>query len=136
MDDASEALLVPAHALFEQVGLAQLADTRLSAFAHGARRPLELAMTMALKPRVMLQDEPMAGMSHYESAAMVQLLQSLCVRYAVVLVEHDVDAVFALGDRITVMVYGRPIACGTADEIRKHLEVRQAYLGEQLEAFA
>ena len=91
-------------------------------------------MTMALQPRVMLLDEPMAGMSHQESEAMVGLLQKIKGRYAIVLVEHDMDAVFALADRITVMVYGRPIACGTPEQIRNDPEVRLAYLGDQVAA--
>ncbi len=131
LKDAS--LVQPAHALLEQVGLAAQAGTRVAALAHGARRQLELAMTLALKPKVMLLDEPMAGMSHHESAHMVQLLRQLKGHCAIVLVEHDMDAVFALADRITVMVYGRPIACGTAEQIRSDPEVRLAYLGDQLE---
>jgi len=127
-------LVGPAQALLHQVGLGSQANTRVSEMAHGARRQLELAMTMALQPRVMLLDEPMAGMSHQESQEMVGLLGQLKGRYAIVLVEHDMDAVFALADRITVMVYGRPIACGTVDEIRNHPEVRMAYLGDQEEA--
>jgi len=132
---SSDATLVqPARALLQQVGLGDVASRRVSSLAHGARRQLELAMTMALKPRVMLLDEPMAGMSHQESQEMVRLLQKLKGHYGIVLVEHDMDAVFALADRITVMVYGRPIACGTADAIRNDPEVRRAYLGEQAEA--
>jgi branched-chain amino acid transport system ATP-binding protein len=127
-------LVEPALALLQQVGLGAQAQRRVSALAHGARRQLELAMTLALQPKVMLLDEPMAGMSQQESQEMVRLLQSIKGRHAIVLVEHDMDAVFALADRITVMVYGRPIACGTADEIRQHPEVRAAYLGEQEEA--
>ncbi|MGJ7505980.1 ABC transporter ATP-binding protein [Variovorax sp. GT1P44] len=131
----SDARLVkPARALLEQVGLGPQAGTPVSEMAHGARRQLELAMTMALKPRLMLLDEPMAGMSHQESQEMVRLLRGLKGRYGIVLVEHDMDAVFALADRITVMVYGRPIACGTVDEIRNDPEVRRAYLGDQVEA--
>lgn len=125
-------LVEPAKALLQLVGLADAAQRRVSSLAHGARRQLELAITMALKPRVMLLDEPMAGMSHQESQEMVSLLRTLKGRYSIVLVEHDMDAVFALADRITVMVYGRPIACGTADEIRKHPEVRAAYLGDEV----
>jgi len=127
-------LIEPAQALLERVGLASSAQTPVSAMAHGARRQLELAMTLALKPKVMLLDEPMAGMSHHESEGMVALLKKLKGAYSVVLVEHDMDAVFALADRITVVVYGKPIACGTADEIRSNREVRVAYLGDQEEA--
>ena len=124
-------LVEPALALLQQVGLADVAHRRVSSLAHGARRQLELAITMALQPKVMLLDEPMAGMSHQESQEMVTLLRSLKGRYSIVLVEHDMDAVFSLADRITVMVYGKPIVCGTADEIRNHPEVRAAYLGDE-----
>jgi branched-chain amino acid transport system ATP-binding protein len=130
--DAS--LVEPAHALLQQVGLGAHARTPVSAMAHGARRQLELAMTLALQPKVMLLDEPMAGMSHQESEDMVRLLQTLKGRYGIVLVEHDMDAVFALADRITVMVYGKVIACGTSEQIRNDPEVRLAYLGDQVEA--
>ncbi|WP_256354371.1 MULTISPECIES: ABC transporter ATP-binding protein [unclassified Variovorax] len=126
-------LVRPAQLLLHQVGLGSQSKTRVSEMAHGARRQLELAMTMALKPQVMLLDEPMAGMSHQESQDMVALLERLKGRYSIVLVEHDMDAVFALADRITVMVYGRPIACGTAEDIRNDAEVRLAYLGDPLE---
>ncbi len=126
-------LVAPALGLLQQVGLGPQAHARVAGMAHGARRQLELAMTMALKPQVMLLDEPMAGMSHQESLDMVALLRRLKGRYSIVLVEHDMDAVFALADRITVMVYGRPIFCGTSDEIRNDPQVRMAYLGEQEE---
>jgi len=124
-------LVEPALALLRQVGLADVAHRRVSSLAHGARRQLELAITMALKPKVMLLDEPMAGMSHQESQEMVALLRAIKGRYSIVLVEHDMDAVFALADRVTVMVYGRSIACGTPDAIRNHPEVRSAYLGDE-----
>ncbi|QSI33262.1 ATP-binding cassette domain-containing protein [Variovorax sp. RKNM96] len=123
-------LVRPARDLLARVGLADRAERRVSALAHGARRQLEIAMTLALRPRVMLLDEPMAGMSHHESADMVRLLQTLRGSCAIVLVEHDMDAVFALADRITVIVRGRHIATGTADEIRDNQEVRAAYLGD------
>jgi branched-chain amino acid transport system ATP-binding protein len=131
MKDAS--LIEPARELLRQVGLAEFTETPVSALAHGARRQLEIAMTLALRPRVMLLDEPMAGMSHHESEGMVALLRRLKGSYSVVLVEHDMDAVFALADRITVVDYGRPIACGTPEEIRNNPEVRLAYLGDQEE---
>jgi branched-chain amino acid transport system ATP-binding protein len=124
-------LTEPALRLLQQVGLGADANTRVSALAHGARRQLEIAMTLALEPKVLLLDEPMAGMSHHESESVVGLLRQLRGAYSIVLVEHDMDAVFALADRITVMVYGKPIACGTADEIRNNRDVRMAYLGDQ-----
>jgi len=123
-------LVDPAQELLRRVGLGAQANMLVSALAHGARRQLEIAMTLALRPKVMLLDEPMAGMSHHESQAMVTLLRQLKGSYSVVLVEHDMDAVFALADRITVVVYGKPIACGTAEEIRNNHEVRLAYLGD------
>ena len=131
---SSDPLLTePAWQLLQQVDLGADAHTRASALAHGAKRQLEIAMTLALRPKVLLLDEPMAGMSHHESERVVTLLQQLRGRYSIVLVEHDMDAVFALADRITVLVYGKPIACGTADEIRNDREVRLAYLGDQEE---
>lgn len=128
------ALVEPALALLEQVGLGPLAHTRVAALAYGARRQLEIAMTLALKPEVMLLDEPMAGMSQAESEEMVRLLQRLRGDYSIVLVEHDMNAVFTLADRVTVVVYGRPIACGTPEQIRSDAQVRDAYLGDQVEA--
>lgn len=128
---AQRELTEPARAALAQVGLADRADTPVSALAHGERRQLEIAMTLASSPKLLLLDEPMAGMSHAESEGVVQLLAGLKGRYSILLVEHDMDAVFALADRITVLVYGRPIACGTPEEIRNNAEVREAYLGEQ-----
>ena len=124
-------LVAPARAALEQVGLGERADTQVASLAHGERRQLEIAMTLATRPKVLLLDEPMAGMSHAESADVITLLQTLKGRYSILLVEHDMDAVFALADRITVLVYGRPIACGTPDQIRADPEVREAYLGDQ-----
>ncbi len=131
MGDAE--LVGPARRLLERVGLGAAADTPVSALAHGARRQLEIAMTLALNPKVMLLDEPMAGMSQKESEELVALLAQLRGEYSIVLVEHDMDAVFALADRITVVVYGRPIACGSAEEIRSNQDVKIAYLGDQEE---
>jgi branched-chain amino acid transport system ATP-binding protein len=125
------ALVEPARAALEQVGMAALAERPVGALAHGQRRQLEIAMTLATGATLLLLDEPMAGMSHAESEGVVALLRRLKGRYTILLVEHDMDAVFALADRITVLVYGRPIATGTADEIRASREVREAYLGEQ-----
>jgi branched-chain amino acid transport system ATP-binding protein len=133
---AGEAALVePARAALARTGLAAREHTRVSQLAHGERRQLEIAMTLAVQPKLLLLDEPMAGMSHAESEGVVELLRSLKGRYTILLVEHDMDAVFALADRITVLVYGRPIASGTPDRIRQDPAVREAYLGEQEEAF-
>ena len=128
---ASEtALTGPARAALAQVGLADRASTPVAELAHGERRQLEIAMTLATQPKLLLLDEPMAGMSHAESEGVVALLRTLKGRYTILLVEHDMDAVFALADRVTVLVYGRPVATGTPDEIRANAEVRSAYLGE------
>ncbi len=130
---SDQRLVQPARELLETVGLADQAPVRVDALAHGARRQLEIAMTLAMRPKVLLLDEPMAGMSRHESQSVVDLLLRLKGRYAIVLVEHDMDAIFALADRISVLVYGRPIACGTPDEIRSNADVRMAYLGDQEE---
>jgi len=123
-------LTEPAQEALEQVGLAERMHVPAAAMAHGEQRQLELAMALAGKPRLLLLDEPMAGMSQSESARMTDLLLSLKGRYGIVLVEHDMDAVFRLADRITVLVYGRGIACGTPAEIRNNTEVKAAYLGD------
>jgi branched-chain amino acid transport system ATP-binding protein len=91
-------------------------------------------MTLATDAKLLLLDEPMAGMSHAESEDVVALLRKLKGRHTILLVEHDMDAVFSLADRITVLVYGRALACGTAEQIRANDEVRDAYLGQQEES--
>jgi branched-chain amino acid transport system ATP-binding protein len=121
----------PARAALAAVGLADRLDMPAVALSHGEKRALELAMVLATGPRLLLLDEPTAGMGPADSAAMVQLLAGLKRRLAIVLVEHDMDAVFALADRITVMVYGRVIASGAPAAIRADPEVRRAYLGEE-----
>ena len=128
---ADRSLTDPAREALAQVGLADGADTLAANLAHGEQRQLELAMALASQPKLLLLDEPMAGMSHGESRGIVALLDSLKGRYTVLLVEHDMDAVFALADRITVLVYGRPIACGAPAEIRADRGVRDAYLSDQ-----
>ncbi len=120
----------PAFAGLELVGLGNRAQILASSLSHGERRQLEIAMALAGEPRLLLLDEPMAGMGPDESARMVDLLRSLKGQRGMLLVEHDMDAVFALADRISVLVYGRVIATGTAAEIRADPEVRQAYLGD------
>ena len=121
----------PARAALERVGLSHKADTIVSNMSHGEHRQLEIAMALATKPRMLLLDEPMAGMGPEESARLVKTLLELKRQYTILLVEHDMDAVFALADRISVLVYGRVIATGLPDEIRANADVRQAYLGEQ-----
>jgi len=113
----------------KRVGLEQRADVVVSKLSHGEQRELELAVALATKPQLLLLDEPMAGLGVTESARMVKLLQELRREVTIVLVEHDMEAVFALADRITVLVYGRVIASGPPAAIRANAEVRKAYLG-------
>ena len=128
---AQPALVEPAMRAIAQAGLSQRCTSKVSELAHGERRQLELAMVLVAEPKLLLLDEPMAGMSHQESGNVVRTLQGLKGRYTMLLVEHDMDAVFALADRISVMVYGRIIASGTPDDIRNNEEVKVAYLGEE-----
>ncbi|MDH6231640.1 branched-chain amino acid transport system ATP-binding protein [Mesorhizobium soli] len=115
----------------ERVGLGEHENRVVASLAHGQRRQLEIAVALARDPRLILLDEPMAGMGPEESASLTALLQSLKRDYPILLIEHDMDAVFALADRISVLVYGKIIFTGTASEIRAHPEVRAAYLGEE-----
>jgi branched-chain amino acid transport system ATP-binding protein len=124
-------LRAAAHAALQRVGLAERADVLTSRLSHGEQRELELAVALATKPQLLLLDEPMAGLGVTESARMVKLLQELRKEVTIVLVEHDMEAVFALADRITVLVYGRVIASGAPSEIRQNEEVKRAYLGDQ-----
>ena len=121
----------PARAALDLVGLGPRADVVAGHLAHGEQRQLELAIALALQPRILLLDEPMAGMGADESARVVELLRGLKRTYTILLVEHDMDAVFALADRISVLVYGRCIATGTPREIRDDPAVLEAYLGEE-----
>ena len=114
-----------------RVGLGPRADVLVSRLSHGEQRELELAVALATRPQLLLLDEPMAGLGVTESARMVKLLQELRREVSIVLVEHDMDAVFALADRISVLVYGRVIASGAPAEIRQNEEVKRAYLGDQ-----
>ena len=110
-------------------GLETRAESRASALSHGEQRQLEIAMTLATRPKLLLLDEPLAGMGAEESASMVALLKKLVQTHAILLVEHDMDAVFALADRLTVMVDGQVLASGLPAEIRANAEVQEAYLG-------
>ncbi len=121
-----------AAAVVERVGLGAQKDALAGALAHGEQRQLEVGLALATAPRLLLLDEPMAGMGPDESERMVALLQSLRGSTTLLLVEHDMDAVFRLADRISVLVFGRVIACGTPAEIRNHPDVRRAYLGDEL----
>jgi branched-chain amino acid transport system ATP-binding protein len=121
----------PARAALARVGLSDRADLPASALSHGEHRLLELAIALAGNPRMLLLDEPMAGLGPEESARMVDMLRALKAELTILLVEHDMEAVFALADRISVLVYGRVIASGKPDAIRANPQVRDAYLGEQ-----
>jgi len=120
-----------AHAALARVGLADRADVVVSKLSHGEQRELELAVALATSPKLLLLDEPMAGLGSTESARMMKLLAELRSEVTIVLVEHDMNAVFALADRITVLVYGRVIASDVPAAIRVNEEVKRAYLGDQ-----
>lgn len=122
--------ITPAMEVLEQVGLGSLANNNAGELAHGQQRQLELAMALATKPKMLLLDEPMAGMGQEESQRMTEILLPLKGQISILLVEHDMDVVFALADRITVLVLGKPIATDTPQNIRDNAEVRTAYLGE------
>jgi branched-chain amino acid transport system ATP-binding protein len=123
------ALTEPALAMLDQVGLRERAQVQAAHLAHGEKRALEIAMALAAHPRLLLLDEPTAGMGADDSGRMVRMLARLKGTVTILLIEHDMDAVFALADRITVLVYGRAIATGTPPAIRDNPEVREAYLG-------
>lgn len=120
-----------ASATLQGTALGARADQPVADLAHGEKKQLELLMAFALKPRLLLLDEPMAGLGHLESQMMIETLLAARGDAAMLLVEHDMEAVFALADRISVLVYGQVIAAGSADEIRQNPAVRQAYLGEE-----
>lgn len=113
-----------------RVGLQDKSDMRTSNLSHGERRQLELAIALTLEPKVFVMDEPMAGLGASGSKRMTGLLDQLRAEAPILLVEHDMDAVFALADRVSVLVYGRIIATGTVDQIRADSQVRESYLGE------
>jgi branched-chain amino acid transport system ATP-binding protein len=119
-----------AFAVLESIGLAQKAGSMAGNLSHGEQRQLEIAMVLGTRPKLLLLDEPMAGLGAEESEQMVAILRSLKSRHAMLLVEHDMDAVFTLADRVTVLVYGRVLASGKAEAIRSNPEVCQAYLGD------
>jgi len=121
----------PALVFLEQVGLAKRAGIMAGQLSHGEHRQLEIAMALATRPKMLLLDEPMAGMGPEESKAMVDILQGLKRKLTILLIEHDMDVVFTLADQITVLVYGRGIATDAPEAIRNHPEVQAAYLGEE-----
>ena len=118
----------------ELAGLTHRRDAIAGTISHGEQRQLEIAMTLATGPRVLLLDEPLAGMGHAEAERMVELLLKIKPSHAIMLVEHDMDAVFTLADRLTVMVNGQVIASGTPADIRADANVQSAYLGEEQQA--
>ena len=119
-----------AETALERVGLSDHAHMRTSDLSHGQRRQLEVAVALTMKPRAFVMDEPMAGLGASGSKRLVHFLDELRHEAPILLIEHDMDAIFALSDRVTVLVYGSVIATGTVDEIRADSEVRRAYLGE------
>jgi branched-chain amino acid transport system ATP-binding protein len=124
-------LIEPARKVLNEVGLSSRVNVLAANLAHGEQRQLEVAMALATRPRLLLLDEPMAGMGAEESQRMIALLASLKRKHTIILVEHDMDAVFRLADRVSVLVYGRVIATDTPERIRANEEVRRAYLGTQ-----
>ena len=125
------ALVEVALQALRDVGLEEFAGFRTADLSHGQRRQLEVAVALTLRPHVFLMDEPMAGLGAEGSALLVTFLEKLKTHAPILLVEHDMDAVFQLADRISVLVYGRIIATGTPGEIRANADVREAYLGEE-----
>ncbi len=128
-DDPSVAM---AHAALARVGLADIVDRVVGTLSHGQLRQLELGVALAMQPKVLLLDEPLAGMGPEESTSFAGLLRELASDHAVLLVEHDMDVVFAVAHRMTVMLDGRVLACGSPDEIRASPAVRDAYLGHEV----
>ena len=127
---ADASLVEPAERVLDEVGLSGRKSILAANLAHGEQRQLEVAMALATGPRLLLLDEPMAGMGTEESQRMIALLQKLKQTKTIILVEHDMDAVFRLADRISVLVYGRVIATDVPERIKLNEEVRRAYLGE------
>jgi branched-chain amino acid transport system ATP-binding protein len=129
---AEQPLNQAAMALLGRFGLAVRAAMPAGLMSHGEKRQLELAIALAAKPKLLLLDEPLAGTSHDESRQIIATLQQLRRELPIVLIEHDMDAVFALADRVSVLVYGRIIASGSPQSVRDNAEVRAAYLGEEM----
>ena len=124
------ALTDPAMAVLEELGMSAKAHVPAGRLSHGEQRQIGIAMALAARPRILLLDEPTAGMGRRETAGMIRLLEQLKGRHAMLLVEHDMDVVFTLADRISVLVYGRCIATGSSLEIQGNPLVRDAYLGD------
>jgi branched-chain amino acid transport system ATP-binding protein len=131
--DTDRGLNARAEAALAEVGLIERAGVPAAHLSHGEKRALELAIALAMEPKLLLLDEPMAGTGHEETERLVAVLRRLKGRFPMVLVEHDMTAVFALADRISVLLYGRILASGTPDQVRADPAVVAAYLGEELE---
>ena len=132
--ETETALFDEARSIAAEVGLAEKLEFPGSTLSHGEQRALEVGLALATRPKLVLLDEPMAGMGPEESQRMIALIQRIRAQVTVLLVEHDMDAVFRLADRISVMVNGRLIATGSPEETRRNVEVRRAYLGDELAA--
>ncbi len=130
---SEEALNKPAMAALDEVGLADRADVIAGRLAHGEKRALELAIALAMEPKLLLLDEPMAGAGREESQRLITVLSRLKGRFPMLLVEHDMTAVFALADRISVLIYGQILTSGTPEEVRADPRVIAAYLGDEME---
>jgi len=127
----NQGLINAAQVYLDQVDLKTRMSVLASELSHGERRKLEISMALALEPKVFLLDEPMAGLGAAGSKVMTKQLAKLKSRAPILLIEHDMDAIFALADRISVLVYGQIIASGTVNEIRSNADVREAYLGSE-----
>lgn len=126
--------LVAVEEALDRTGLDDVAHRRASELSHGQQRQLELAIMLCTRPQVLLLDEPLAGMGHEESLHMIELLRGLVASHAILLVEHDMDAVFSIADMLTVMVNGVVLITGTPEQVRSSREVQSAYLGSDVEA--
>lgn len=129
---ADSAIFDEARELADTVGLGMRVDSIASNLAHGEQRQLEVGLAMATRPRMLLLDEPMAGMGHGESLQLVELITRLRGTVTILLIEHDMEAVFQLAEQISVLVSGRIIASGSADAIRHNADVKKAYLGDEV----
>ena len=134
--DAKRALQQRAEALAQRVGLADVLDRNAGTLPHGVQKRLDVALALASRPKLLLLDEPMAGMGPEDSAQMVTLIRSLRSEMAILLIEHDMDAVFQLADRISVLVYGKVLTSGDAAHVKGHPEVQSVYLGTEAQPCA
>ena len=132
--DAEHALQQRAEALAQRVGLTEVLERNAGTLAHGVQKRLDVALALASQPKLLLLDEPMAGMGPEDSQQMVALIRSLRSEMAILLIEHDMDAVFQLADRISVLVYGKVLTSGDAAHVKAHPEVQSVYLGTEARA--